>query len=53
MDCQVRGVNVHYEDVASGRPLLVLHEWASDGRTEMYVTANAVEQDLVTGHAPG
>lgn len=32
MECQVRGVTVHYEEAGSGRPLLMLHGWPLDHR---------------------
>jgi pimeloyl-ACP methyl ester carboxylesterase len=35
MDCKVRDLSVHYEEVGAGRPLLVLHGWSSDCYTEM------------------
>jgi pimeloyl-ACP methyl ester carboxylesterase len=30
MECKVRGVVVHYEEVGAGRPLLLLHGWQGD-----------------------
>jgi pimeloyl-ACP methyl ester carboxylesterase len=32
MECQVRDVTIHYEEIGSGRPLLLLHGWACDNR---------------------
>ena len=35
MKIKVRDVTVEYEDIGSGTPLLVLHSWFANGRTEM------------------
>lgn len=32
MECQVRDITIHYEEMGSGRPLLLLHGWACDNR---------------------
>lgn len=32
MECRVRNLTVHYEEVGSGRPLLMLHGWPLDHR---------------------
>lgn len=32
MECQVRDITMNYEEIGSGRPLLLLHGWACDNR---------------------
>ena len=36
MECEVRGIPVYYEEVGTGRPLLLLHGWPSDHRLMSY-----------------
>ncbi len=32
MECRVRDLTIHYEEIGSGRPLLALHGWPLDHR---------------------
>lgn len=35
MECKVRDISMHYEEVGTGRPLVVLHGWGLNGRMTM------------------
>ena len=30
MFCEIEGINIHYERVGQGRPVLILHGWGAD-----------------------
>ena len=36
MECEVRGISVYYEDMGTGRPVLMLHGWPSDHHLMTY-----------------
>ena len=36
MECEVRGIPVYYEDMGTGRPVLMLHGWPSDHHLMTY-----------------
>lgn len=35
MECKVRDIDVHYEEIGTGRPLLILHGWTGNARMAM------------------